>query len=181
MQQLPVSDRAFGRLLKEAILLTSCHGTLMAILRYAETHSADGIDLSALDLRAWEAMKLRIDSAARRSASARAAAARRKANPNSNSNSKPKSQRIPKSFTTGPNPIIEDEDDPHGLKAYIRKIRGEDEETLERERQRQLAIERERNRYELHISRRSAWDGAFGRPGYDNDDDYDPFDSYCVD
>ncbi|MCH5327007.1 MAG: hypothetical protein J1E29_07385, partial [Duncaniella sp.] len=132
--------------------------------------------LSTLDLRAWEAMKLHIDSAARRSASARAAAARRKSNPNS----KPKSQRIPKSFTTGPNPIIEDEDDPHGLKAYIRKIRGEDEETLERERQRQLAIERERNRYELHFPRRSAWDGAFGRPG-DYDDDYNSLDAYCVD
>ncbi|MCH5326919.1 MAG: hypothetical protein J1E29_06925 [Duncaniella sp.] len=48
-----MSDRAFGRLLKKAILLTSCHVTLLSILRYAETHSADGIDLSALDLRAW--------------------------------------------------------------------------------------------------------------------------------
>ncbi|MCH5325578.1 MAG: hypothetical protein J1E29_00050 [Duncaniella sp.] len=79
MSALPVSDRAFGRLLKDAILLTACHTTIAAILLYAETLSTDGIDLSALDRDAWATMKLRIDTAARRSARARSAAAARKA------------------------------------------------------------------------------------------------------
>ena len=147
---LPVSNLAFGRLLKEAILLPACHATLSAILRYAETLSTDGIDTSALDTRAWALMKDRIDAAARRSASAREAAKRRK----TAQKSKPK-----------PKPAVaaaEEDDDPLGIREYVRQIK-EPEERRKREeeerRQREQFLERQRRTEQLlGYPRPSVWD-----------------------